>query len=228
VDPPNEPAGDPGPAPLQPLAVQESRLGPDVASLEIFTTDGVIVCLRHRGRDPLPDDTTVVFVSGALGGLSGPAGGLYHRVAGATGGVRLHYRRPNDMEACVMDVLLLHHLLARQGVERMVLVGHSFGGAVAIAAGVYLAQAAAGVVALSTQVPGTEQVDLLAGVPLLLIHGDRDGILPDLCSHDVYERAGEPKDLIIVPGEGHLLSGVSDALAARVEDFVRTCLPAHS
>ena len=89
-----------------------------------------------------------------------------------------------------MDVLLVHHLLARRGVARVVLVGHSFGGAVAIAAGALLGPATAGVVALSTQVPGTEHVDKLAGTPLLLVHGDADGVLPDLCSRNVLRAGG--------------------------------------
>ena len=43
-----------------------------------------------------------------------------------------------------MDVLLVHHHLRRRGVERVVVVGHSFGGAVAVSAGVLLGPAVAG------------------------------------------------------------------------------------
>jgi pimeloyl-ACP methyl ester carboxylesterase len=188
--------------------------------MEVITADGVIMCLRH-GLDA-GEDTAVIFLGGALGGLSGPAHGLYDRVARRTGGVRLHYRKPGRLEDCLMDVLLVHHLLARRGVERVVLVGHSFGGAVAIAAGALLGPATAGVVALSTQVPGTEHVDKLAGTPLLLIHGDADGVLPDLCSRNVHERAGEPKELVILPGEGHLLDGATDTLIGRVTAFIES------
>ena len=41
--------------------------------------------------------------------------------------------------------------------------------AISVAAGALLGPATAGVVALSTQVPGTEHVDKLAGTPLLLV-----------------------------------------------------------
>jgi pimeloyl-ACP methyl ester carboxylesterase len=208
--------------PLRPLALQESRLGPAVASMEVVTADGIITCLRH-GLDA-GEEATTLFVGGALGGLSGPAGGLYHRVASEVGGVRIHYRKPGRMDDCLMDVLLVQHLLARRGVERVVVVGHSFGGAVAIGAGVLLGPAIAGVVALSTQVPGTESVDRLAGTPLLLIHGDNDAVLPDLCSRNVYERAGDPKELVILPGEGHLLDGVADSLGERVTAFIGEAL----
>lgn len=211
-----------GLVPLRPLAVQESRLGPDAAAMEVITADGIITCLRH-GLDA-GEVGAAVFLGGALGGLSGPAHGLYHTLARALGGVRLHYRKPGRLEDCIMDVLLVQHLLARRGVSRLVLVGHSFGGAVAIAAGALLGPATAGVAALSTQVPGTEQVDRLAGRPLLLVHGDADGILPDLCSHNVYQRAGEPKELVILPGEGHLLDGAAEELTARLTAFITSAL----
>lgn len=208
-----------GRVPIRPLAVQESRLGPDAAVMEVITADGIITCIRH-GADR---DMTTLFLSGALGGLSGPAGGLYHRLASSLGGVRIHYRKPGHMEDCLMDVLLVHHLLQRRGVTRVVLVGHSFGGAVAIGAGALLAEATAGVAALSTQVPGTELVDRLAGKPLLLIHGEDDGVLPDLCSRNVFSRAKEPRQLVLLPGEGHLLDGAADRLLSELIAFIERC-----
>lgn len=193
-------------------------MGPDVASMEIVTAQGIIVCLRH-GLDG-GESVATLFVGGALGGLSGPAGGLFHRMASAHGGVRVHYRRPGEMDDCLLDVLLVHHLLVRRGIEKVILVGHSFGGAVAIAAGAILGEATAGVVALSTQVPGTEHVAKLAGRPLLLLHGDRDGILPDACSRHVFEQAAEPKELVILGGDGHLLDKRTDEVTARVDAFI--------
>jgi pimeloyl-ACP methyl ester carboxylesterase len=214
-----------GRVPLRPLAVQESRLGPEATLMEVITADGVIMCACHRLEQA--DEATTLFLGGALGGLSGPAHGLYDRVAKELGGVRIHYRKPGHIDDCLMDVLLVHHLLSRRGVEKAVLVGHSFGGAIAIGAGALLGSNTLGVIALSTQVPGTEHVEQLAGRPLLLIHGESDGVLPDLCSRNVHQRAGEPKELVLLPGEGHLLDGNPDALTTRVTEFIRKATAAE-
>src|SRR5207248_5412586 len=178
---------------------------------------------HHGASGEAASGMTTIYVGGALGGLSGPAHGLYHRLASVLGGVRLHYRKPGRMEDCLMDVLLVQHILQRRGVDRVVLVGHSFGGAVAIGAGALLGESTAGVVALSTQVPGTELVDRLAGVPLLLIHGENDGVLPDLCYQNVLARAGEPKKLVIVPGESHILEGATERLVEELTGFIQSC-----
>jgi dipeptidyl aminopeptidase/acylaminoacyl peptidase len=41
--------------------------------------------------------------------------------------------------------------------------------------------------------------------PLLLIHGEKDDLVPVEHAHRLYERAGEPKELVILPGAGHRL-----------------------
>jgi hypothetical protein len=204
------------------LAVQESDLAEELSLIEVFTVEGTICCLRHGG----PGDGgsgVALFLGGALGGLSGPAGGLYARVAARTGGIRLHYRAPGELGACVADAVLVADLLVRRGADRVVLVGHSFGGAVAVGAGVALGERCAGVVTLATQAPGCERVDELVA-PLLLFHGDADAILPDLSSTLVAGLAGGPVELVLLPGEDHLLSGAADLLDERVGGFVADAL----
>jgi dipeptidyl aminopeptidase/acylaminoacyl peptidase len=41
--------------------------------------------------------------------------------------------------------------------------------------------------------------------PLLIIHGEQDRRLPPDCSRYVYRIAGEPKELVILPGARHSL-----------------------
>ena len=70
--------------------------------------------------------------------------------------LRVSYRRPNDLEACCLDVAAAVQLAVGTGVERVVAMGHSFGGAVAVAVGVGLPEYIAGVVTFATQSAGCE------------------------------------------------------------------------
>ena len=83
-------------------------------------------------------------------------------------------------------------------------MGHSFGGAVAISAAA-LSPDVSAVVTMSTQTAGTALAPRVAPRPLLLIHGEQDRRLPPDCSRYVYRLAGEPKELIILPGARHSL-----------------------
>jgi len=41
--------------------------------------------------------------------------------------------------------------------------------------------------------------------PLLMIHGEKDDLVPVEHAYKLYEKAGEPKELVIIPGAGHRL-----------------------
>jgi dipeptidyl aminopeptidase/acylaminoacyl peptidase len=41
--------------------------------------------------------------------------------------------------------------------------------------------------------------------PLLLIHGDKDDTVPVAHAHQLYQQAGEPRELVIIPGASHRL-----------------------
>jgi len=173
----------------------------------------------------------IVWLGGARGGVDGPAFGVYgalsYRFASmGIGSLRLHYRFPGDFRSCVGDVLLGVDFLARVGVDCVALVGHSFGGAVAIMSGA-LCDRVGAVVGLSSQTFGAGLVGDLSPRPLLLVHGERDRNLPVRCSYDIYGNAGEPKTLITYEGCGHFLreccSEVHDLLVKWLrENFVET------
>jgi alpha-beta hydrolase superfamily lysophospholipase len=116
--------------------------------------------------------------------------------------LRLHYRYPNELLSCVMDTLLGIEYLRLHNYTRVILVGHSFGGAVVISAGA-LSKQVVGVVAMSSQTYGTNLANEVSPRPLLLLHGTADEILPDACSHDIYFRAKEPKKLHLYEGCRH-------------------------
>ena len=135
------------PAGLRVLARQQVRVGPDIVHHEWYTMSGLLTMLWHG--DPAAD-RVVVACGGAMGGLLGPADGLYHRLgerfaADGIATIRLFYRRPNDLPDCVEDLLVAAATAARQGARRIVTVGHSFGGAVALQAGIAMGSTCAGV-----------------------------------------------------------------------------------
>ena len=186
------------------------------------TNRGAIECRFHPASS---GEAAVVWVFGAGGGLGGPAGGLYRRLAeqlvpDGVASLRLDYRRPADLAECVFDTLAGVAYVGRRGRSRMVLVGHSFGGAVVITAGA-ASHAVIAVAALSSQSYGTEAVGSLAPRPLLLLHGTADEVLPDRASRDIYARAKEPKRLKLYPGCRHGLDQCRDELDRDLLAWIR-------
>jgi hypothetical protein len=177
-------------------------------------TSTVIFRTNHRdlvGRfHPVPKESAIgaaIWVGGSGGGLDGPARGLYPAAckelqSRKVAGLRLDYRYPNHLEECVLDVLLGIEFLNQQGVFHVVLVGHSFGGAVVITAGAASPMVHA-VVPMSTQSYGVESAAELSPRSLLLIHGTDDEILSYQCSRYVYRIAHEPKELRLFEGARH-------------------------
>lgn len=211
-----------------PLVLQdvERAQQPDGTEHLAFSTDaGTMVGRLHWAGG----DTAVLWVFGAGGGLNGPAGGVYPRLAGqlrhrGVTSLELGYRRPAALENCVADVLLGIDWLKRQGKSRVALVGHSFGGAVVITAGVAAGDTVVGVAALSSQTSGTQAVGALSPRKLLLVHGTADQVIPDACSRDLYARAEEPKQLILYPGCRHGLDECRDQLDRDLSDWLQSVL----
>ena len=71
-------------------------------------------------------------------------------------------------------------------------------------------------------------VGLLSPIPVLFIHGDADGIVPLHHSQRLFELAGFPKELWVVPGAGHIQAIQSKELRARLTEYlVRAVSPAQ-
>ncbi len=185
------------------------------------TPNGDIECISHTADG----DNGIIWVSGARGGFDGPSSGIFatlsrELISQGINSLRLSYRFPGDFEQCVVDTLIGIRFLEQKGVDRIALVGHSFGGAVAIMAGIRSPQVAA-VVGLSSQTEGLRYgVDELSPRPLLLIHGDSDRILPVKCSQDIYSWAREPKEIVIYQGSGHLLAECKDELHSLLKGWL--------
>lgn len=140
------------------------------------------------------------------------------------------------------------HLVDERGEDpdRIILFGHSLGGAVAIdaaldcpAAGLivqssftHLRDAARSTVvraplhyAARRQFRSIDKVERLT-LPKLFIHGEADDKLPVEHTEKLFERAADPKQLLIVPGAGHSDVHLRGGAAYRkaVAEFVRSCV----
>ncbi len=188
---------------------------------EMYTMGGLLSLIMHPadGHEP-----AVVMCGGAMGGLLG-GGGLYHELGNRLSAIniaaaRVSYREPNNLGRCTHDVLATMQLLARRGARRFVVIGHSFGGAVAIQAAASMnADLVPGVVTLATQSAGCEPAETLHDRTLLFFHGTNDQILPHASSEMVRMLAGHG-ELVLLPGEDHLLKAAMPEIAERLLTWI--------
>jgi len=181
--------------------------------LQFQTSRGDFKAILHRAPDT---DQAVIWVCGARGGFGGPGPGTYARMAEQFSGngitsLRLDYRSPNDVFECALDLLAGVAYLKSAGHQPVVVVGHSFGGAVVIAAGAN-SDHIKGVVALSPQTYGAGMAGQVAPRKLLVVHGKADTRLPFSCGQQIYDLAQEPKEIVLYDGAEHRLEECRDGL----------------
>ena len=210
---------------LDVMASQQATLSPSLRQVELYTSRGLLSLLWH---EPIGQarNVGVVMMGGAMGGTLGPGDSLFHVLGEmlADQGVpalRMSYRKPNDMDRCCIDAAAAVQLLVGSGADSVVLMGHSFGGAVAVRVGVGLSEMVSGVVTFSTQSAGCEVAGGLQGKPLLMFHGDSDSILPLEASEVVKAIAGSG-DLHVMHGDDHLLAKSHDTMLDVVLPWLNT------
>ena len=195
--------------------------------LVLQTDQGDLRGILHKADD---SHKAVVWVCGAGGGFRGPGPGTYVKLAetfrnhGVTS-LRLDYREPNLLKECVLDLVTGIEYLKSTEHEPVVLVGHSFGGAVVIAAGV-ASDHVKGVVSLSPQTFGTNMVRQLSPIPLLLVHGKADTRLPYSCAMHIYRKALQPRKLVLYEGAEHRLEECREELETLLGDWIPAALAA--
>ena len=197
------------------LGSQQAMLSPGLRHIELYARRGLMGLLWHEPTGQ-SRNVGVVMMGGAMGGLMGPGDALWHVLGEdlARRGIpamRLSYRVPNDMDRCVVDAAAAVQMLVGTGCDHVIVMGHSFGGAVAVRVAVALPQMVCGVVTFATQSAGCEIASGLQGRPFLLFHGDQDEILPLEASQIVREMAG-CGELRVMPGDGHLLARSHDIM----------------
>lgn len=197
--------------------------------LDLTTARGAVPCAYHAVRGATG---AVLAVGGTDGGLDGPADALYPDLGadlavGGTAMLRLDFRlrtAPGSVPEGVFDVQAGLAFLRAEGITRIGLVGHSFGGAVVIDAAVEAADVVT-VATLATQTAGAQRVTELAPRPLLLIHGLDDIRLSPDCSRLLYQRAGEPKRLELLTGARHSLRQSREEVRRLLIEWFTATLP---
>lgn len=199
--------------------VEENQLG---RGLLLITNRGSIRTIIHHDTTS-PTHRGVVWVGGARGGFDGPAGSMFKLLGDSLSpgitSLRVDYRQPNVLAECVMDTLAALSFLSGTGHTDVILIGHSFGGAVVIKAAPY-SEVAKGVVALSSQTFGAGDVAQVSPSPLLLVHGEADTVLSQDSSRQIFEWAEEPKELRLIPENGHRFEESAEDIRQLVFDWI--------
>ena len=204
---------------VESIALPDGDVG---EGLKFKTSRGDFDVILHRAAGA---EQAVIWVCGARGGFGGPGPGTYARMAqrfaedGITS-LRMDYRSPGDVFECTLDLLAGVSYLKGAGHQPVVVVGHSFGGAVVIAAGANSSHIK-GVVALSPQTYGAGMAGQVAPRKLLVVHGKADTRLAFSCGQQIYNMAKEPKELVLYEGAEHRLEECRDEL----EDLLGRWIP---
>ena len=196
--------------------------------VKLDTQRGEIVCRYYSSHTHNPASVAVVYVTGVGGGWGTPAIGLYPRLCCSLArigidGLRVRYRHPTDLLESVFDTLAgIAFLRKEHRIKAIGLVGHSFGGAVVIQAAVQASDVVCTLVALATQSYGAAHVisKLKHRTSTLMIHGSDDKVLPAYCSEEVYQKAHDPKQIVLCEGAGHGLDEVSEEVYELVYDWL--------
>lgn len=196
--------------------------------VKLDTQRGEIVCRYYSSNTHNPASVAVVYVTGVGGGWGTPAIGLYPRLCCSLArigidGLRVRYRHPTDLLESVFDTLAgIAFLRKEHRIKAIGLVGHSFGGAVVIQAAVQASDIVSTLVTLATQSYGAAHVisKLKHGTSALMIHGSVDKVLPAYCSEEVYQKAHDPKQIVLCQGASHGLDEVSEEVYELVYDWL--------
>lgn len=211
------------------LAKADGELSETSRVVEIYTTEGLLQIWWHGA----PGATDVALMcGGAMGGILGPGRSLYLELglelaAEGRAAMAVGYRRPGDLDRCLLDTCAAADLALRNGAQRFALLGHSFGGAVAIQAACTFPAHTAGIVTFATQSAGCEEAARIGSVPLLLLHGERDSILGPENSMMVRSLAGTG-EVRTFPDTDHLMAEAADELAALTGPWIRARFDEHA
>ncbi|MCE5199366.1 MAG: dienelactone hydrolase family protein [Armatimonadota bacterium] len=200
--------------------IKVKQTGEDLYEVGFITSRGTNKGILHH-RDE--NTAATILIGGTGGGFNGPSSIFKDLGTDLLGhdisSLRLDYRKAAHLEECVLDVLMAMEFLEELGIDRVGLVGWSFGGAVVIQAGI-ASEMVRTVATIASQSYGTRGVENLSPKALLLIHGTDDQTLPYSSSQDIYNRANEPKEIVLYERANHGIDQNRDQMLARIRDFL--------
>ncbi|HEX2256789.1 MAG TPA: alpha/beta hydrolase [Afifellaceae bacterium] len=199
---------------------------PQVGNNRLTMPDGVEITAWHA--PPRPGMPTLLYFHGNAGNISYRAEHFRQILESGFGLMAPGYRGfpgsggSASEAALVADALVLYDWLAERG-GPIVLHGESLGSGIAVAVA-----AERDVAAIVLEAPYTAAVDVAAEIypwvpvawlmkdqfrsrdliasvdaPLIIVHGAADRVVPSRHGERLYQMAGEPKRLVVVPGAGH-------------------------
>lgn len=205
-------------------------------SLKIFTNRGDIDSRYYHAYGATAG---IVFVGDMGEGYQSPAHNVYDRLAidftlRRVSSLHLQYRQggrqkgsSDTMVESILDTIAGVTFLQSIGIEKIAVVGHSFGGVIAIQAAT-ICDPVVTVIAIAPESYGSEAVaDLAPRCSLLLLHGTADTISDPANSLDIHEMAQQPKQIIVYDGAKHDLNTVADGVYKKLHTWILTELTNH-
>jgi alpha/beta superfamily hydrolase len=191
--------------------------------ISLKTSRGELECRYYAAAERR---RAVIFLGGTVGGWDTPVRDMLYPglckdfARHGINSLRVKYRYSHNLSESILDVLAGVSFLLQDGVESVAIVGHSFGGAVAIQAAV-ASPFISTVIALSSQFMGTDVVGSFRdSQSLLLIHGTADEKYPFIDSSHIFDSAHDPKKIILYKGAHHDLDEAAPEVFRTVKDWI--------
>lgn len=182
---------------------------------------GQLYSRRRTGRG-------MVIITGSED-FGSPAGGLFTNLSRAlmvqgVCSLIVQCRHPKDLHESVLDAVIGTSYLRSEGLKKIVIIGYSLWGAVALHAASNDASVC-GVVALAMSKIDSIPTRTRGSAPsLLFVHGREDEVMPVSNSVSAFLSAEEPKKLVLLSGAKHHLDEAAQEVYTETASWVISSL----